>query len=552
MSQDEVITLNPERRNGSRKTIIVSGFVALVILVLLATGFHWTVNRVYIRPGESVQLTYKGPLVFGSIEQAELGQFAKVDENGIPLQRGILEQMLGPGRHFYCPIWWSIRRVPDVSVEPGEVGIAKSNLGGKLPAGEYLVDGDLGETQHKGVLRKTFGPGLYRVNPYAYAFKVYSAEKVMKGNRLKHFGWVEIPTGYVGVVTNLTANQKTGTVTGIQDKVLPPGLYPVNKQEKEIDIVEVGFREKSVAVAKKVDQSGALVLDKNGEPQLAAVPGGISFPSNDGFEIFMDFTAIWGIMPDQAAAAVREYGNTQEVEDKVVVPQIESICRNVGSKFAAVELLVGGSRQQFQQDTSDAFEQALDGKDVTLKQGLVRYIFIPQEVRAPIQMGYIADELKLTRDQEILTARTEANLREAERIVELEAERVTVDTQKMVAKVTAEGQKTAEETRAKTTQLVAAIDKETADLESQATVVLGKADAGARKMLEEAKADKFRLAVAAFGSGEAYNQWVFASGLPEDIQLRLLYAGEGTFWTDLKGLSETLLGRQVQRENKKP
>ena len=64
----------------------------------------------------------------------------------------------------------------------------------------------------------------------------------------------------------------------------------------------------------------------------------------------------------------------------------------------------------------------------------------------------------------------------------------------------------------------------------------------------EAKADKFRLAVQAFGSGEAYNQWVFATGLPEDIELKLLYAGEGTFWTDLKGFTDVMLGRQIQKE----
>ena len=62
--------------------------------------------------------------------------------------------------------------------------------------------------------------------------------------------------------------------------------------------------------------------------------------------------------------------------------------------------------------------------------------------------------------------------------------------------------------------------------------------------------NRFKLAVGAFGSGESFNQWVFATGLPDDIQLQMLYAGEGTFWTDLKGFSETMLGRQVQEQRK--
>jgi hypothetical protein len=53
-------------------------------------------------------------------------------------------------------------------------------------------------------------------------------------------------------------------------------------------------------------------------------------------------------------------------------------------------------------------------------------------------------------------------------------------------------------------------------------------------MIEEAKANKFKLAVAAFGNPNAYNNWVFATGLPEKIDLKLFYAGPGTMWTDLK------------------
>jgi septal ring-binding cell division protein DamX len=132
-------------------------------------------------------------------------------------------------------------------------------------------------------------------------------------------------------------------------------------------------------------------------------------------------------------------------------------------------------------------------------------------------------------------------------MVELEAARVRVETDKLVAEAVAKGQRTAEETRAETIQKAAAIEKKTALLEAQATVLLGEAKAGAKKLVQEASAEKFALAVDAFGSGAAYNQWVFANGLPDNIELNLLYAGAGTFWTDLKGFSETMLGRQAQQ-----
>jgi hypothetical protein len=115
-----------------------------------------------------------------------------------------------------------------------------------------------------------------------------------------------------------------------------------------------------------------------------------------------------------------------------------------------------------------------------------------------------------------------------------------------VAQVIAEGQRVAGETRAETARLVAAIEKDTAALEAQAVVRLGEARASAQRMLAEAEAGKFELAVKAFGSGQAYTRWVFAKGLPEDVELRTLYAGPGTFWTDLRNFTDIMLGKNEQ------
>lgn len=533
----------------------LSMVVALVVCIAMGWGiFEWTVNRIYVEEGSSLLLRYKGkPLPFlpGISKAAQPGQFAKVDKNGNPLELGVLEQMRGPGRHFYCPIWWERTIVEDQVVNPGHVGIATSKMGKSLPEDQFLVDGNLGFTEFKGIVRKVFGPGRYRVNTYAYEFKQVELVTITSGDQIKHAGWVNIDTGYVGVVTNLADNPATKAKSGIQEDVLPPGLYPINPREQQIDIVEIGYREKSIIAKLKLDSQGNPVLDESGEPTLADDESGITFPSNDAYQITMDFTAIWGIMPDQASEVIRKFGNVDAVENKVIIPQIESICRNMGSKLGAVELLEGESRQKFQTDTSEAFQAVLSDKSVTLLAGVVRHIYIPKEIRLPIQNAYIADERKLALVQKQITTRTEAELEEAKAKVDLETERVRAETEKQVAKLIAEGEKTAEETKAQTIQMAAAINKETAELDAQANVILGEAEANAKQMAEEAKADKFRLAVEAFGAGDAYNQWVFANGLPDDIKLNLFYAGEGTFWTDLKGFSETLLGRQAQRSMQK-
>ena len=288
-----------------------SSLIGLAVIALLgATLFHWTINRVYVPEGYSLQLRYKGPLLFGSRATAKQGHWAEEGEIGI---RQLLR---GPGRHFYCPVWWERTLVQDVLVKPGEVGVVTCKLGDDLPAGEFLVDGDIGETLQKGILRKVLHQGRYRINPYGYDVKVIGLQTIDSGTSKKHAGWVEIPTGYVGVVTNLAANPITGAAAGVQNEVLPPGIYPINGREKQVDIVEVGYRHVTISATKLLDRQGNPQLDEAGEPMIANDDKGIEFPSSDGFEIHMDFTAIWGLMPEQAPHAIRTIGNVDSVEQK--------------------------------------------------------------------------------------------------------------------------------------------------------------------------------------------------------------------------------------------
>jgi regulator of protease activity HflC (stomatin/prohibitin superfamily) len=518
----------------SAVTCFALGAVALFGLI------QWELNRIYVPDGSSLLLRYKGPLLLGYPRPAKAGQFAEDGETGV------LEQMRGPGRHFYCPIWWERQIVPDQVVHTGQVAIVTSKMGEALPSGEFLVNGELTgpkRAKHKGILRKVLGPGRYRANPYAFQFNIIETKTDEYGEQSKVAGWVDIPTGYVGVVTYLSANKDQGRKTGIQDKVLPPGLYPINPREQHVDIVEVGFRETSIEVVKQT-KGKDVAHDESGEP-LAVPDSGVSFPSSDGFAIHLDFTAIWGVMPEEAPDVIRTFGSIHEAERKVIQPQSESICRNNGSKLSAVEMLVGDSRQQFQIETSKAFQNVLKEKNLTLLYGLVRHIYIPQEIRIPIQNGYIADELKLTREQEKITATTEADLEEAKKKVELEAARTSVETDKLVANAIAEGERQAREIDAETARKVAEIEKQVALLDAQKNILIGEAEAETQRLQEVAKAEKFELAVAAFGSADAYNKWQFAEGLPDDLELKLFYAGEGTLWTDLKSIMPTLPLREA-------
>jgi hypothetical protein len=472
----------------------------------------------------------------GRAKPSKVGQFAQDGEVGV------LEELRGPGRHFYCPIWWQRKIVDDVVVKPGEVAVVKCKMGDDLPPGEFLVSGELSgpsRVAFKGTLRKVLGPGRYRLNPYAFDVEIVKSEQKDVSGNVKHAGWVRVPTGYVGVVTNLASDPKLNQRAGIQEDVLPPGLYPINPRAQQIDIIAVGFFETSIAVGHRLGPGGKELLDASGEPE--AIPGsGIGFPSNDGFNIQLDFTAVWGVMPKDAPDVVRTFGSKEAAEQKVIIPQSESISRISGSKMGATELLVGETRQKFQTNVSDSFQEVLKDKHLTLLYGLVRHIYIPKDIRQPLQEGYIADEMKLTREEERTTKQAEGELREAEKKVLQEAEKVKVETAKLVAEAIAGGQKQVGEIEAATKQQVAVIEKHIAEFDATKTEKLGKAKAQSDQLMKEATSQKFDLAVKAFGNANAYSKWQFAEGLPEDIQLQLFYAGEGTLWTDLKGIMPTL------------
>ncbi|MEL7336684.1 MAG: band 7 protein, partial [Planctomycetota bacterium] len=250
-------------------------FAGIWFFALAYIAFLWIGCRVYVPEGHSLMLRYKGPLLLNA-QQPAPGRLARDSEVGVH------EQMRGPGRHFFNPLYWETTLVPDVVILPGEVGVVTCKIGTPLPAGEFLVDGDLqgdNRATQKGILRKVFGPGRYRANPYAYAFTTVKQEVSNYGTQQKHSGWVDIPTGYVGVVTMQTNDKQRGFVAGIQDKVLQPGLYPINPREKQVDILNVGYRESSIQVKNKTLPDGSPAHDDQGEP-LAITDTGINFPSN--------------------------------------------------------------------------------------------------------------------------------------------------------------------------------------------------------------------------------------------------------------------------------
>ena len=208
-------------------------FVAAVSAVAACAAI-WCFCRVYVPAGHMAVVTAKTgrPLPPGRI-LAEPGE------------KGVQRVPLAEGRHFLNPINNDWKIVRAVTIPAGSIGIVTSKTGKELAPGEILAPDD----DSKGVWRRVLGPGTYRLNPEGYDVRTVSA--------------INIPVGYVGVVTSLTGRpaaqgQFAGTgEKGVLEKILQPGLYYVNPRAYQVDVVEVGMNQVSI-----VGKSGTVVLTK--------------------------------------------------------------------------------------------------------------------------------------------------------------------------------------------------------------------------------------------------------------------------------------------------
>ena len=311
--------------------------------------------------------------------------------------------------------------------------------------------------------------------------------------------------------------------------VLPPGIHYINPREFKVEPVEIGYREMSLQ--------------------------NVTFPSKDGFLIKLDISVVWGVEPAKVPSIINEFGNIDDVIKKVIFPQVESICRIEGSKYGAKEFIEGITREKFQDEFTRTLEVVCAEKHLDVMIGLVREINIPEEVRLPIQLGKIAVEEKLTKEQQRITQSIKNDLEELKADVLKGVREVEAETTKMVAEVRADGEKQVAEIDAQTEVEVAQKQLEIARLEAQRERLLGKSMADVEEMMQKAGSDELAQNIAALGTPEDYALYIFAKSLPDDIRIFLRYAGEGTLWTDLpeemKNLEKLAALRILEREKGK-
>jgi len=507
-----------------------------------------------------------------------------------PGQRGIQEEVLGPGRYFFNPITWDYELRPQTVIPAGnpetwewvhsldekqrnalrggtfsfkgqfpQVGVVTRRVGKAPAAGQAIVSRVSGV---QGIVEEVLTPGTYKVNPYVYEVAVHPA--------------VVIPAGFVGVVTNLFEDHRTpvsanspathvdgeppsaprpadateGSASHVRSlaepgqrgtlrDVLQPGVYFINPKLQKVALVEIGFNE--------------YTQTKVSEKQNFQ----ISFPSDTGYLIHVGVTVIWGIHPAHAAEIINEFGNIDTVLDKVIGPQLRSICRNIGSTYSARDFIQGEKRELFQKALAAELQRVCRAKNIEILLALVREIEVhspasesasgevTEDLKRTIQQSYVSIESQLTKEKQRAAATVRAQLEEERKKVEIARETIQADSRVLVANILATGQKQAAEIDAQAGLEVAQIRRDVAEFAAKRVQILGEANADVEKMKNDARAQGYEMLVGAFGSGHAYNLYTFAENFaPESIQL--FYSGEGTFWTDLTRMQDIGAAKLLQ------
>lgn len=549
--------------------ILPGAALILLFVWLLWLGWKWTVERVYVGPDEVLIVTnkYGKPLEPGRvvIPPAEYDHY-----------KGIREEVLGPGRYFINPVLYEVKHAPVVGISAGDPEKWQWTADGKLANPETapqigLVSRKQGKFSTEevvdeafvGIQKKVLTPGVYKLNPYLYEVQKLPA--------------VVIPPGCVGVVTRLTGQstevvsatlteivQSTTAPTtqeaeierqqrqpqarpsrlvmgenqrGVLRDVLQPGVYYLNPKMFRVDVLPVGY--------------DALTLESHaGKPGTG---GAIHFLSKDGYQVELEFTVVWGISPADAPTIVANIGGWDRVEENVIKQAMISACQNEGARYTAKELIQGSTRSAFQEALEKSLESQVASRNVHVLLALIRNISIRDTAGKDATMGLLATiqqanievEKQITNKQKTETERKRAELEQALKLVDVAREQVAAETKVKVANLLADGQKQAAETDAQRELEVAQVQQEIAKLEAQTTQILGKAQADVERLKREAEAQGAKLMIDAFGSPQAYNQYIFARNFhPAD--LRLIFAGPGTFWTDLKSFQEVGASRLLQ------
>ena len=471
--------------------------------------------------------------------------------------KGVWKDVLGPGTYRLNPEGYEITMLDAINIPIGYVGIVTSQTGKSVKPGEFAGFGQ------QGVMKDVLQPGLYYINPRAYQVDVLEIG-MNQVSILGRSGSVVLTKSQISTASRALDSLQQNTIQVQQDK---RNEYLEKNRDRGFisqqalnapaaaDSLGSSLRRsapKKIAAGAKRPGADAQVM---GEPQAAplqqaesvapeSVAFGINrfveFPSRDGFQILLDMTVEFELLPENISRIYMLYGDLPAVVEKIILPQVLSISRIKGSSYKARDFIDGEGRQLFQKEMTAELTRVLKEKHIVIHNAIIRHVEVPEEILTPIQESSVAKEQDLTNKARQETARKQAELNTETAMIEQFKKQVDQETEKLVATTVAQTKNEVAGIQANAALEVAGINLEKAALQASITQVQGEAKVKAEFVVANEKALGEQLRSGVFKNPATLAELTFVDKLNPSLGIRIIHAGEGTLWTDLKNLAPSL------------
>ena len=284
---------------------------------------------------------------------------------------------------------------------------------------------------------------------------------------------------------------------------------------------------------------GALPLPKAAAPlpaeaQIFGISRAVEFPSRDGFKVALDMTVEFELMPENLAKIYLLYGDLPQVVEKIILPQVLSVSRLKGSSYRAQDFIMGEGRETFQYDLSQVLGETLAGRSIIVHNAIIRNVDIPINILSPIRAVSLAKEQNLTNESLQGTAKKLAELNIETELIEQRRREVVQETEKLVARIAAERDQAVAQLKAETELTVAELKLKKSELLAKIAQLKGETEVKTRYLVDNETARGELLKAEALGGAAKLSELKLVDSLNPEVETRIIYAGPGTLWTDLK------------------
>ncbi|MDP7422864.1 MAG: SPFH domain-containing protein [bacterium] len=489
-------------------------FILLIVLIIFIPIFIWFGCRIEPGADEFAVLIHKTGKDLPSGEILAL----------TPEQKGIQLEVLPEGRYFRNPYSWDWRLHRVIDIPKDKLGILTRLYGEDLPPGKIIATDDT----HKGIVEKVLKPGKYRINPYAY--KIHPREDI--------YNPINIRPGHVGVVISLEGNDVFSNelpsdlrnnflvedgMKGITTDVLDPGTYYLNPFKK--DVVEVNIQ------SQRFEMSGK---------------DAINFLTHDGFTVIVEGTIEFKLTRSKVAELTHRVGDMDGIIKKVILPRARGFSRIEGSKYPAINYIMGETRQQFQDNLQADLRTMCAEWGVEIKSVLIRNIKVPDEIASIIREREVAVQDAKKFEQQIEQAKSRAELTKQEMLAVQNKEKVEAETAHKVWVINANQNLRVRVVAEEKNLEVARKENEAASFQAEAILLKAEAQQDVIKMKNEAEASVMAEQVKALSGGLNLARYTFYKKLGPQIKSILSNDGEdglGGLFTPYKPSSGKEVGK---------